>query len=76
MQEGFERVRAMLPAHQAYQVKKWAEAAKVRLNARADEPDATPVVFSSEGALNKWGYPRVEVTLRPQFDEPYGWRAG
>ena len=30
MREGFERVRAILPAHQAFQVKKWAEAARGR----------------------------------------------
>jgi hypothetical protein len=34
-QHGFERVTAILPAHQAFQVKKWAEAAQARLKAAA-----------------------------------------
>lgn len=31
MQEGFERVRAILPAHQVYQVRKWACAAAAKI---------------------------------------------
>lgn len=32
--EGYERVRAILLAHQAYQVKKWAEAAEAKLKGK------------------------------------------
>lgn len=76
MAAGYERVRAVLPAHQAFQVKKWAEAAKARLDAKEEVFDASPITFISEDTLDKWGYPRVKVVLRPEHDEENGWQVG
>ncbi|MBX9915534.1 MAG: hypothetical protein K2Y25_16695 [Pseudomonadaceae bacterium] len=41
MQKGFERLRVILPAHQAYQVKKWAEAVKPKVDEKV-YPPGTP----------------------------------
>lgn len=41
--EGYERVRAILPAHQAYQVKKWAEAATAKLKGKQGEATSVEV---------------------------------
>lgn len=76
MSDEFERVRVVLPAHQAFQVKQWAEIATAKLHAKEVDLPAKPIFFRSENCVDKWGNPRTEVILRPQFDEPYGWRVG
>ncbi len=56
--DGYERVRAILPAHQAYQVKKWAEAVAAKLKDKQTE--AAPVEVEEKAPARGEVFPYPE----------------